>query len=66
MGRTNSMWRIDIFYNTEKSDFIKTLNANTLREIAYLFDMEVYDISNFYHKITKPKGVLRYITLSKN
>tara|TARA_R110000822_G_scaffold43044_5_gene116539 strand:- start:941 stop:1141 length:201 start_codon:yes stop_codon:yes gene_type:complete len=66
MGRTNNMWKIDLFYDTNKKDFIKTLTATTLREIAYLFNMEVYDISNFYHGITKPKGVFMYITLSKN
>ena len=48
MGRTNNMWKIDLFYDTNKKDFIKTLTATTLREIAYLFNMEVYDISNFY------------------
>ena len=60
------MWKIDLYYDLQKKDFIKTLNANTLREVAYLFNIRIYDISNFYHKITKPKGVLRYITLSKN
>jgi hypothetical protein len=66
MGRTNNMWKLDLYYDKDKKEFIKTLNTSTLRELAYLFNCEVYDISNFYHQITKPKGIFEYIILSKN
>jgi hypothetical protein len=66
MGRTNNVWILNLYYDTNKKDYIKTLTASTLRELAYLFDCEVYDVSNFFHKITKPKGVFEYITLTKN
>ena len=65
MGRTNNLWILNLYYDTEKKDFIKTIELNTLRDLAYIIGCELYDVSNFYHKITKPKGIFKYISITK-
>jgi len=65
MGRTNNIWSLSLFYDKEKKDYIKTIETNTLRDLAYLINCELYDVSNFYHKITKPKGLFEYMIISK-
>ena len=66
MARTNSIWILTIYLDKNKKDLFKALEFNNLREIAYCLDKEIYDISNFYHKITKPKEVFEYLNLYKS
>ena len=66
MARTNSIWILTIYLDKNKKDLFKALEFNNLREIAYWLDKEIYDISNFYHKITKPKEVFEYLYLYKS
>ena len=65
MGRTNTLWILNIYYNKDKSEKIKTIETDTLKDLAYLLNCELYDVSNFYHKITKPKGIFELITIEK-
>lgn len=65
MGRTNTIWKLTIYYNEEKTELIKTINMDTLKDLSHLLNCELYDVSNFYHKITKPKGIFKYLILTK-
>ncbi len=65
MGRTNNLWILNLYYDTKKENFIKTIELSTLRDLAYIIGCELYDVSNFYHKITKPKGIFNYLTITK-
>ena len=65
MARTNSLWVIQIYYDEGKKKFYKNIECNTLKEVAYLTNKEIYDVSNFYHRITKPKGIFTHLTLYK-
>lgn len=66
MARTNSIWLVAIYYDVDKKQLFKMIEFNSLREIAYCLDCEIYDISNFYHRISKPKGKFCYIDLYKS
>lgn len=65
MGRTNNLWIVIIYKDSKKEHYWKTINCNTLTQIAYLLDKKVYDVSNVFHKITKPNGVFQYLTIYK-
>ena len=66
MGRTNSVWLLALFYDREHTKPFKIIDFNSLREIAYCMDCEIYDISNLYHKISKPKGKFVYVEIYKS
>ena len=66
MGRTNSVWLLAIFYDIEHNDLFKVVDFHSLREIAYCMDCEIYDVSNFYHKISKAKGKFIWIEIYKS
>jgi hypothetical protein len=66
MARTNSIWVLAIHFDISKQQLFKVLEFNSLREMAYCLDCEIYDVSNFYHRISKPKGKFRYITIFKS
>ena len=65
MGRTNTLWILIIYKDDEKKDYIKSIECSTLSHIAYLLDRPIYDVSNFYHKITKPAGIFKHLTIYK-
>lgn len=65
MARTSNIWIVIIYKDKDKSDYYKTINCDTLNEIAYLLNRKVYDVSNVFHKITKPNGIFEYLTIYK-
>jgi len=65
MARTNSIWLLVIYKDLDKKIYYKTLSCSTLKEIAYITNTNIYDVSNFYHQITKPKGIFNYLEIFK-
>ena len=61
MGRKNTSWIMILFTDTTKQEIFKVLEFNTLKEIAYVMNKKIYDVTNFYHEITKPKKIFTYI-----
>ena len=61
MGRKNTSWIMILFTDTNKTEIFKVLEFNTLKEIAYVMDKKIYDVTNFYHEITKPKTIFNYL-----
>jgi len=65
MARTNSIWLLVIYKDVDKKEYYKTIKCDTLKEIAYITNTNIYDVSNFYHKITKSKGIFDYLEIFK-
>ena len=66
MARTNNRWILEVYLDKSKTTIIQILIFNNLREIAYCLNKNIYDISNFYHNITKPKSLFLFINLYKD
>lgn len=66
MARTNSLWLVAIYFDRDKKELFKIIEFNSLMEIAYCLNVKIYDVSNFYHKISKPKGQFEYIIIYKS
>ena len=66
MARTNNRWILEIYLDKSKTTIINILIFNNLREIAYCLNKNIYDVSNFYHNITKPKNMFLFINLYKD
>ena len=65
MARTTNIWLLVIYYDDEKNEYYKKIECDTLEQIAYLLNKKIYDVSNVYHKITKPKGIFKKISIYK-
>jgi len=63
MGKKNTSWIMILFTDKTKKDIFKVLEFNTLKEIAYVMDKQIHDVTNFYHNITKPKKIFNYINI---
>ena len=58
-----SAWVLYLFENEEKSDLLKIMEFRTIKEIAYVIDIESQTISNTFHGLIKPRGILKKCSL---
>jgi len=67
MGNKKGLvWYLTLFYDEEKTESIKTIPCNTIKEMGYYLNMDSQVISNYYHKQIKPRGVLKYCNISQS
>jgi len=59
------MWLLIVYYTPEKKSILKFMELNTIREVAYLIDMIPSHVSNTYHRLINPRGLMRYCNLYK-
>ena len=57
------MWILFIFYDIERKDLIKQISFNSIKEISYVSGLKPQTISNYYHNLIKPRGILKYCIL---
>ena len=66
MGNKKGLiWYLTLFDTEEKTNPIKSIPCNTIKEISYLLDIDTQVISNYYHKQIKPRGVLKYCNITQ-
>ena len=58
-------WIIHLYLDELKSELFKIMVFATLGDIAYCLDKQLYKVSNFYHRIKKPQGIFKYISIDK-
>lgn len=58
-------WVIIIYTSHRKDDIYKVLNVDSIKQISYILQETTTDISNFYHKLIKPKNLLLYVDIIK-
>ena len=58
-------WNVFLFLDEEKSELFKVLDFHRQRDIAYVLNTKVCDVTNFIHGIKKPVGILKYIIITK-
>ena len=66
MGRTNNTWIVNVYLDIQHDALFRVLEFDTLLEIATCLNTRLYEVSNFYHRIKKPTGVLLYLYVYKS
>ena len=58
-----SSWILYLFEDEEKSELFKIMEFKSVKEIAYVLDMKREVISNFFHGLILPRGILKNCVL---
>ena len=58
-----SGWVLYLFENENKTDLFKIMEFKTIREIGYFIDMTSTIISNWFHVLINPRGILKKCAL---
>lgn len=56
-------WLLFIFYSTDRKELIKSFTLSSIKEVEYITGVKSQTISNFYHNLIKPRGILKYCIL---
>jgi hypothetical protein len=62
-NKKNSIWVVELFTNVDKSHILKVYEFSTIKEIAYVLNVEPTTVSNYYHKLIKPRGLLKFVNI---
>mgnify|MGYP003114690905 FL=1 len=52
-------WVLYLFEKEEKVDLFKIMEFKTIKEIGYVLDMDPQIISNWFHGLINPRGILK-------
>ena len=58
-----SSWILYLFEDEEKSELFKIMEFKSVKDIAYVLDMKREVISNFFHGLINPRGILKNCVL---
>ena len=58
-----SGWVLYIFEDENKKDLFKIMEFKTIKELSYVMNVDSQLISNWFHGLIKPRGILKNCVL---
>mgnify|MGYP003627084144 FL=1 len=58
-----SGWVLYLYEDIEKRDLFKIMEFRTIKELSYVIDTEPSVISNWFHGLINPRGILKNCVL---
>ena len=59
-------WVLWLFEDDEKIDLLKIMEFKTIKEISFVLDMDSSTISNWFHGLIHPRGILKNCVLHQS
>ena len=59
------MWHVMVFEDENHTTLVRVLQLRTVKDVGALVQLPATTVSNFYHRLIKPKGALHYIQMFK-
>ena len=59
----NTKWILYLFTNSEKDEIFKIMEFKSIKHCAYVLSIEPQVISNYFHGLIKPRGILNNCVL---
>jgi len=56
-------WILHLYKDIEKTDLIKIMEFDTIKDCGYVLNIDNQIISNYFHGLIKPRGILQYCIL---
>ena len=63
-NKRNCIWVVQLFTSVKKDELLKTYEFVRAKDIAYILNVDVSKIYNFYHRLINPRGNLKYVNIS--
>jgi len=59
-------WILYLFENNDKKELLKIMEFKTIKEISFVLDMDSSIISNWFHGLIHPRGILKNCVLHQS
>lgn len=56
-------WILHLYKDKEHTDLIKVMEFDTIKKISYVLQIDSQVISNYFHGLIKPRGILEFCVL---
>jgi hypothetical protein len=53
-------WLVHLYEDTSKTNLLKVMEFQTIKDISYVLGIPSQTISNYFHGLIKPRGILNY------
>ena len=53
-------WLVHLYEDTSKTNLLKVMEFQTIKDISYVLNIPSQTISNYFHGLIKPRGILNY------
>lgn len=55
-----NFWYLYLFEDEDKTEIFKIMKFNTISEMSDVVDIKPNVLSNYFHGLIKPRGILKY------
>lgn len=59
----NTQWILYLFTDSNKNEIFKIMEFKSIKDIGYVLDLKPQIISNYFHGLIKPRGILNNCAL---
>jgi len=59
-------WVLYLFENQEHRDLLKIMQFKTIKDVAFVLDVSPSIISNWFHGLINPRGILKNCVLHQS
>ncbi len=56
-------WILHLYTDEKKEELLKVMDFETIKDISYVLGIDSQVISNYFHGLIKPRGILKYCVL---
>ena len=56
-------WILHLYTDENKEELLKVMDFETIKDISYVLGIDSQVISNYFHGLIKPRGILKYCVL---
>ena len=60
------MWHLMVFQDEARTALVKVMSFETVNEVSYVVGMPAKTIYNYFHRLIRPRGPLKYVSLFKD
>ena len=64
MNKNN--WILYLFESNEKKDLVNIMEFKTIKQVSFVLGMNASVISNWYHGLIHPRGILKSCVLQQS
>jgi hypothetical protein len=56
-------WILHLYKDEDKTELVKVMEFTTIKDCSYVLNVDSQIISNYFHGLIKPRGVLKFCVL---
>ena len=65
-NKKNITWTLILYTNPQKTEIFKIIRCESICEMGFYLNLNPNSVSNYFHKLVKPRGVLKLCDITQH